>query len=417
MTTAEHPDRTITRRPRFAIARRRVRVGRRRMPVWAALLALYGVSRVVTTAVLAGIYAIASAGRWSTPGFASFAGYSSTPSFGAFLESWDGLWYRHIALGGYPTVMPVDATGAVQKNPWAFLPVFPTMVRLVMTITGLPFEAAGPIVAAVFGAAATVMLYALLRPRTGTTAAFWGALLFCFGPLSFVLQTGYAESVYLFFMFASLAAMAARRYLLMLPLAVVACFTHPGGIALALALAIHGISRLAHHEPFPTAERVKLVVTGAIIAVAGVGWPVVAGIVTGAASAYFDSEFAWWRDYLGDVHFLPFSPWFLFTGTYFGVAGPLVVIGVLALLAWWLARRGLRAGVGRDVVAYSGSYLAYLVAVFLPQQSLFRMLLPLSPLLGHPVLSRTAKRRRVLLAVSIALQPVGILLFWVIWPP
>jgi hypothetical protein len=70
---------------------------------------------------------------------------------------------------------------------------------------------------------------------------------------------------------------------------------------------------------------------------------------------------------------------------------------------------------GSDLVAFSSSYLLYLVAVFLPQQSLFRVLMPLAPLMaapaGHPV------RVRALAVVFIALQPVAIVLVWFLGYP
>ncbi len=72
---------------------------------------------------------------------------------------------------------------------------------------------------------------------------------------------------------------------------------------------------------------------------------------------------------------------------------------------------------GDEILAFTGSYGAYLVAVFLPQQSLLRLLLPLSPLLGAPVLTRSVVIRRIALGVFIASQPVAIALLWFLGPP
>ena len=83
---------------------------------------------------------------------------------------------------------------------------------------------------------------------------------------------------------------------------------------------------------------------------------------------------------------------------------------------FWLTRRSTRR-YGADLWTFSAAYIAYLVAVFLPTQSLIRQLLPLSPLLGHPGLSRTRRRRIISLTVSIVLQPVAILVLWVVYPP
>jgi hypothetical protein len=371
---------------------------------------VYGASRVVTTTLLAAAYLLATAQGWS------IAHFDGNPGFLGYLQSWDGLDYREVAVQGYPTRLPVDGSGDIQKNPWAFLPLYPTIVRIVMVATGLDFSLAGVLVATLFGAGATLALYRLLLMRFGATTAVWGALFFCCGPMSYVLEVTYAESVFLFFMFCSLIAMMSRRYLLMMVPATAAAFAHPGALALAAALGIHCVIRLLRREPFPVRARIAAAVAIVGISIAGFAWPLVAAAVTGDPSAYFETELAWWSDYIGRVTFLPFTQWFLFARHYWGAVGVVLVVALLAAFAWWLSRRSVRA-IGTDLLGYTASYTAYLVAVFLPQQSLFRMLLPLSPLLGHPVLSRSPRNRRITLAVCVALQPVGILLFWVIWPP
>ena len=69
-------------------------------------------------------------------------------------------------------------------------------MRGVSALTGLDFYVAGTLVATAFGAGAALMLYRLLAPRVGVHSAFWAVALFCFGPLSFVLQVAYAESLF-----------------------------------------------------------------------------------------------------------------------------------------------------------------------------------------------------------------------------
>jgi hypothetical protein len=141
----------------------------------------------------------------------------------------------------------------------------------------------------------------------------------------------------------------------------------------------------------------------------------VAAAATGIPDAYFETEMAWWQDYIGRAAFVPFTPWFHMAQHFLGALGPLLVVAVLLVIVSCLVSGSRRWSTG--TLAYTGSYLAYLVAVFLPQQSIFRMLLPLSPLLGEPALSRTPTRRAVTLGVMVVLQPVGILLLWVVWPP
>ncbi|MFP3394570.1 hypothetical protein SB782_38000, partial [Brevibacillus sp. SIMBA_076] len=77
-------------------------------------------------------------------------------------------------------------------------------------------------------------------------------------------------------------------------------------------------------------------------------------------------------------------------------------IGIVAGYTWILTRPSVRA-LGTDMVAYAASYGLYLFAVFLPQQSTFRLLLPLSPLAGARGLTRNRRARSATLITCIAL--------------
>jgi hypothetical protein len=382
----------------------------RAVPVTVVLLIGYALSRLLSTALLALAWLAFPSGAWST------AHFHGGTDFVSFLTSWDTRWYEQVVVNGYPTTLPLDAAGEVTYNTWAFLPIFPAISRAVMVITGLPFEAVGIIVSVLFGAAATVMLHRILLQRFAPTQALWGTVLFVFGPLSFLLQLAYAESTFLFFLFVSFWFMQRRRYLAMIPFALVASFTHPGALALAAAIGVQGLHRVWRRHPVPHREWISGVTAIVVIVAATALWPVLASAVTGHPSAYFDTELAWWRAYFGPVIFIPFSPFFLLYGHLWGVWGPLAVLTVMAAVAYWLTRRSTRV-YGADLWTFAASYIAYLFAVFLPTQSLIRMLLPISPLLGHPGLSRTRRRRLLSLLVSIALQPIAIIVLWVIYPP
>jgi Gpi18-like mannosyltransferase len=314
-------------------------------------------------------------------------------------------------------MLPIDAVGDVRYNTWAFFPVFPGIVKAVMTVTGLGFTAAGIAVATVFGAGAMLALHRVLLVRFTGTQALWGALLFAVGPLSFLLQVAYAESTFLFFLFLALWFMQRKRYLAMIPFALVASFTHPGALALAAALAFQGLHRVWRRHPIPRREWITGIAAITVVVAAALFWPVLVSTITGDPSGYFDTELAWWRSYLGRVIFVPFTPFFLFYGDLWGVWGILLVVVVLAAVVFWLTRRSTTRVYGANLWSYAAGYIAYLVAVFLPTQSLMRQLLPLSPLLGHPALSRTPRRRVVTLASAIVLQAVAIFALWVVYPP
>jgi hypothetical protein len=360
------------------------------------------------------LFIAANVGHWE------YASPRMDPTFFTFSGSWDGAYYGQIVEQGYPTSLPLDSDGSVQQNPWAFLPLYPMVVRALMFVTGLDFYPAGVAVAMVFGAAASLVLFRLVAARAGVSSAFWATALFCFGPLSFVLQITYAESMFFFLMFAALLAMIHRRYWLMLPFGVAAAFTRPGELALPLALGIVLLIRLLRarrgQEAFRPRERLAMVVSGAGMAVAGMAWPIVAAAVTGTGDAYVSTELSWWTGFIGKVAFIPLTPWFLLSWRYLSILGALIVIGIVAGYTWVLTRPSVRA-LGTDIVAYAASYGLYLFAVFLPQQSTFRLLLPLAPLAGARGLTRNRRARTAALVASIALQPVALALLWFIGYP
>ncbi|MDJ0348782.1 hypothetical protein [Cryobacterium sp. PH29-G1] len=380
------------------------------LPPWGQVLLIWAASRVLTTALLGAVFAVATRAGWT------FASYRTDPSFFTFSGSWDSSFYRQIALQGYPAELPTDAAGNIEPNAWAFLPFFPWLTRGIVAVTGLDFYVAGVLVATLFGALAALMLHRLLAPRVGASSALWAVALFCFGPLSFILQVAYAESLYLFLIFASLGLMMARRYLLMIPFAVLAAFTRPGVLALSLALAIMLVVRWREGSRFAWRERWAVVVAGLTIAAVGLAWPLVAGAVTGVHDAYLQTELSWWTGFVGRVEFVPLTPWFLMAGKYLGLAGILLILILADGFGWWLSRRSLHP-LRPEIVAYSASYGLYLVAVFLPQQSLLRLLMPLAPLLGDPAIARSKTLRRTLLGAGIVLQPAAIVLLWFIGYP
>jgi hypothetical protein len=385
-----------------------VRFAGRGLPVWAVLVGVFAASRLVSTGVLALL--------WATTRGAWFSHYDGGDDFWGFLQSWDVQWYRRVAFEGYPAELPIDANGDVRQNTWAFFPVFPALVRFV-TFTGLPYDVAAMGVAIVFGLLATVALHRMLVQHFAPRQALWGAIFFTSGPLSWMLQLGYAESTYLFFLFCALAAMVSRRYLIMIPFALVACFTHPGALALAAALGLQGIFRLVRRQRILWHEWVTAGSAIVLITAATLFWPVLIAQLTGDPSGYFDTELGWWRQYLGRGIFVPFTRFYLLYGMLWGWFGYALVTVVLAAVVFWLTRRSTRA-LGVDIWTYTVMYITYLVAVFLPTQSLIRMLLPLSPLLGHPGLSATPRRRWVVLLVgALPLQAFAVFWLWVVYPP
>lgn len=334
-----------------------------------------------------------------------------------FLTGWDADHYLNIATIGYPLRLPTE-NGIVQPNDWAFLPVLPLIERGVSDLTGIDPGLVGVVVSIAASLGATLVLFVLLRQVTTPLAAWWGVVLFTFAPLSFVFVLAYAESLFLLLIFTALLLAIRRQYLWILPVGVVAAFTRPGVLALALGLGIVFVVRWYRHrvDPFPWSQRLSLAASGLAIAAAGLSWTFIADAVTGTPHAYVLTETAWWIPLVGTGDFVPLSPWFRFFGTYLNIFGILLVLAFMAAFAWWIFSGPTRK-LGLVIVAYAASYGLYLFGVFLPQQSTFRLMMPMSPLLGDERFSSTRHRRQWLLLGCLALQVVAVFLLWTIGYP
>ncbi|AZS36257.1 hypothetical protein CVS47_00857 [Microbacterium lemovicicum] len=377
------------------------------------VLLLWGVGRAINLLILFGWYQISKAGKW---GFGPEGELVTT--FLNFLSDWDGARYGRISQVGYPTWLPLAPSGVVQPNDWAFLPVFPWLERVISDALGVPWQAAGVGISIIASAGATVMLYLLLHRVTTPKSAWWGVVLFTLSPLSFVFVLAYAESLILMLLFACLLLAVNRRYAWIAPVGVLAAYVRPGGLAIALTLGVVFLVRWARRaeDPFPAAQRWGMIVSAGLISVAGLSWSYIAQAVTGTRDAYVRTEIAWWIPFVGDGHFVPLTPWFRFWGSYLGILGVLMVLTIAGGFIVWMRSKPIRA-LGVEVWSFVAGYGLYLFAVFLPQQSLFRLLMPMAPLLADSRLSSTATRRRLGVVVCIVLQVVAVLLLWTIgWP-
>ena len=226
-----------------------------------------------------------------------------------------------------------------------------------------------------------------------------------------MFQVGYAETLFLLLLFLALDATVRRNYVWLYLLIPVMAFTRPGILAFALYLGLHGILRWWHRRDDPLALReiVHIVALGALATIAGFSWQVIAGIVTGDPGAYLATELAWRRNWLvgGVEGFVPFEGWIQASQFWFaqwglpGAWGPvalaLLVVAAGAALLYLPQVRAL----GPDLRLWSASYLLYLLAVFFPQSSTFRLLLPLSPAWGALAVPRSRVWRLGVLAVCL----------------
>jgi hypothetical protein len=188
-------------------------------------------------------------------------------------------------------------------------------------------------------------------------------------------------------------------------------FTRPGVLAFALFLGLFGIWRWIRRrrEPLRRAEVLHIVSLGVVAVITGFAWQVVAGLVTGDSGAYLATELAWRRTWLGEpsAAFIPFEGFVRGAAFWFGswglgaFAGYIVlaasVVGASALLLFEPHVRRM----GAEARLWSASYLLYLLAVFFPQSSIFRLLVPLSPMWGAVAMPRSTGWRIGVLAACL----------------
>lgn len=377
-----------------------------RLPVVGRIAVVYLLARLVTTGFL--LLATQAATPQSRFGIA--------PDLRSSVLGWDAQWYWWVAENGYPQALPLTASGEVGENAWAFMPVYAHLSKWV----GLGEWGAGALtVSLVAGFLACLMLHRLLRERIGSSAAMWAVAFFASGPLAALFQVGYAEALFTLLLLIALDLASRHRYpplYLVLP---VMGFTRPGILAFALFLGLHGILRWMRRkqEPLPTRHIVHIITLGALATIVGFSWQVIAAIVTGDPGAYLKTELSWRRNWLTD----PSPDFFPFEGF---VRGAEFWVAQLGLPAWagWMLLVALVAGaaalllrspqvrkLGADIRLWSASYLLYLLAVFFPQSSTLRLLMPLTPLWGALAVPRSRFFRWGMLGLCLLAQWLWIL--------
>ncbi|PRA82924.1 hypothetical protein [Microbacterium sp. MYb66] len=372
-------------------------------PIALRIAVVYLAARITTTGLLL------VAASLST----SFSRFGADAGLIDFVLGWDAQWYWLVAESGYPTELPLTDSGEVAENAWAFMPVFAYAAKALGFLLG-SWGAGALLLSLTAGYLACLALHRLLRDRVGASAATWAVVFFAAGPIAAMFQVGYAETLFLLLLFLALDATTRRNYSWLYILIPVMAFTRPGILAFALYLGLHGVLRWLRRkeDPLTGREVAHILALGALATAAGFAWQLIAGIATGDPGAYLATELAWRRHWIvgGVQGFVPFEGWVQASQFWFAqwgmpqwwgpIALVLLVIGATATLLYSPQVRAL----GPDLRLWSASYLLYLLAVFFPQSSTFRLLLPLSPLWGAVAVPRSRLWRIGILAACLVGQ-------------
>lgn len=367
----------------------------RRLPWWVGVLGIWGASRLVTTGILLSFAARQGENAWT----------GASPGYLDFARLWDAHWYYIIAAVGYPSEIPRDENGLAGESAWAFMPVYPGLVRIGMALTGdssaQGFAAVAVTISVLASAVAALLFFVLARRWLSAGTALLATALFCVAPLSPILQVAYAESLHLALLLGALILVLDRQWVVLPFVVTIMALTRPSGLAFALLLALVWGWRWMRRrdEPFETVERVRLGAAAVVAGLAGLAWPGIVALSTGELRGYLDTELAWRRPYIGDVELLPFTPWVqgaqwwageqwwpepLIAGVPWStgaVLGPVILLAVLALCAAAFALPAMRR-MPIELRFWIVAYALYLLAVFFPQSSTFRLLVPVAPVLG-----------------------------------
>jgi hypothetical protein len=376
---------------------------------WLPIVSIFAASRITSFILFLGMAQIQEDNYWT----------KAQPGYFDFLNIWDAEWYQRIYTNGYPTTLPTNQDGSVQQNAWAFMPVFPFLIRGLNLLTTIEWKFLAPIVATIFGFAFALMAYRLLILRITELQARWAIALISFSMAAPILQVGYAESLGLFLICAALYLFAKRRDGLLIVTLAVLSVTRPGLLAFSLMFALLFFYRFwrerKHAEPFEVRERLRLFGLTAVSGVFGFAWLFIAAITTGRLDAYLATELAWRAGYTDSSHLLPFSGWFISGAFHLGSGvGELAVIGLVAFAVWALGTHSVKA-LGIELQLFTLSYLVYLFAVFFPQSSTPRLLFPAFGLLAGLAVASAAwskPARGAILVLSVLGQVLWLLVCW-----
>ncbi|MEV5069308.1 hypothetical protein MRBLMI12_000878 [Microbacterium sp. LMI12-1-1.1] len=373
----------------------------------ARIAAIYAASRLVTTSFFL------LAARLSPPE----SRFGPGADLATYIVAWDAQYYHRIASEGYPVELPLTTAGEVAQNAWAFMPLYPWAADAAGWLLG-SWAAGAVALALIAGYLCCLVLRSILRPAIGETAALWAVVFFASAPLAAMFQVGYAEAPFLLLILLGIRSLQRRQYAVLYAIIPAMAFTRPGVLAFALFLGLFGIRRWLSRarEPFARREVVHIVTLAGIATALGLSWQVIAGVVTGRDDAYLATELAWRRLWVGDAGgFVPFEGWPQAADYWFRFWGLDPVWGLLCLGLLVLAGGAVLAfsphvaRLGPEIRLWAASYLIYLLAVFLPQSSVFRILFPLSPLWGAVAAPRSLAWRLAVLATCLVGQ------WWWIW--
>ena len=390
------------------------RMGRLAVPlsIWLPL-AIFVLARIY------GFVIIAFASRYQValpspvhPGIYQFSAHPDSPGYLGLITNWDGQWFERIATTGYHLPAAGDPHGKDALWAFAFLPVFPTLVGAMMTLTGLSFGVCVTIVNVVAGGAAMVVMFALTERTAGRFAA-GAAVLFtnCFiaAPL---FQAAYSESLALLLVCTVLLLIARRRYgwavVAVLLLSLTRLVTPP----LAVVVIVHAFVRYRGRakDPIRRGEVAGMMVLAVVSAASVSLWSTITNAITSGVKATGAD-----RGSVSNAVVAGRFGWFTNAYEHIGWIGVIGLALLVVLFAVAAVSRLTRTW-GLEVRTWFAIYPIYLLSVAGVHAGMFRYLLLAFPLallmVGSPE-PRTIPSKRATLVVAVSVISLALQVPWV----
>lgn len=277
----------------------------------------------------------------------------------------DAGWYQGIYKEWYPTELPLRADGSVSFNSWAFMPLHSIISGKVADIFGIEYRLAAVGVSLAAGLALAVVLYrlfigslnwrdrgvfdtrALVGDESRNRLALWAVAVYAFSVASPVFITGYAEALSVLLIALSVWCVLRGRYLMLLPVALLAALSRPVGVPLGAFVGLWWFwcttvdyrRRLGGDLRFAPADawavfrgRFGQLMSALLVCFFAFAHPLHAALHTGRLDAYFATELGWSNRKPGEGHQF-FIQWVLRIYYYLGGALPKIVVAILFIAA------------------------------------------------------------------------------------
>jgi len=266
------------------------------------------------------------------------------------LRQWDGRWFLLAARTGYPSVIP-SGFGDGAQSTLGFFPAFPLVIRGVVAVTGLGYEAAALLAVWVLGLVASVLVWRLLCDHEGPAAADLGTAFVVCSPAAFVLGMVYSEALLLAAVAGCLVALRREHWVLAGLCAAVATATDPLGLAVLVPCLVAAVTAVRSGRKWRALAAPVLAPAG-VVAFFSYLW-----VHTGTPMAYYTAQRRGWQGgTLGTGLVSPFD-YLVHHGLrdVDDVVKAVSTLGVAVLLVALLARRRRPSG---PVVGYVVGALA-----------------------------------------------------------